>query len=136
MIQRIQLPVCLLSALLALASHPAQAAPPGEKAAPSRSGPDIDLDIGIRAGISIGEARQLAQQHGLSGAKPLPPGIAKNLARGKPLPPGIQKTRMPHAFVEGLPRHAGYEWRQAGADLVLVATATLVVSDILQGVFD
>jgi hypothetical protein len=28
---------------------------------------------------------------GKKGAKPLPPGIAKNLARGKPLPPGIAK---------------------------------------------
>ena len=66
----------------------------------------------------------------------LPPGIAKNLARGKPMPPGIQKTRMPDGFVSQLPHYAGHEWRQAGGDLVLVASGSLVISDILEGVFD
>ena len=69
-------------------------------------------------------------------AQPLPPGIAKNLARGKPLPPGIAKSRMPGPFVADLPHHDGYEWRQAGADLVLVASASLVISDIVENVFD
>jgi hypothetical protein len=58
------------------------------------------------------------------------------LARGKPLPPGIQKTRMPDAFISQLPHHPGYEWRQAGADLVLVVSGSLVISDILEGAFD
>ena len=66
----------------------------------------------------------------------MPPGIKKNLARGKPMPPGIQKTRMPQSFIDELPRHEGYEWLQAGGDLVLVASGSLVISDILEGVFD
>ena len=90
----------------------------------------------ISAGISFGDARQVAMRHGMTGAKPLPPGIRKNLARGKPLPPGIAKSRMPSAIVTDLPRHDGYEWRQAGADLVLVASGTLVIQDVLGGVFD
>ena len=99
---------------------------------------DIDVDVSglITAGISIGDARTIAQKHQLTGAQPLPPGIRKNLARGKPLPPGIAKKTMPGAFIEDLPRHKGYEWQQAGADLVLVASASLVVSDVLKGVFD
>lgn len=31
--------------------------------------------------------------------KPLPPGIAKNLARGKPLPPGIAKQVFPRTLI-------------------------------------
>jgi len=101
---------------------------------------DLDVDFGlsatISAGISIGDARRLASRHGVSGGKPLPPGIRKNLARGKPMPPGIQKTRMPGSFINDLPHHKGYEWQQAGTDLVLVISGSLVISDILEGVFD
>lgn len=42
--------------------------------------------------ISYTTARALAVNYGLTGYKALPPGIAKNLARGKPLPPGIAKN--------------------------------------------
>jgi hypothetical protein len=97
---------------------------------------DIGLSTTLVAGISIGDARKLASSHGLTGGKPIPPGIRKNLARGKPMPPGIQKTRMPDSFIDQLPRHKGYEWRQAGTDLVLVATGSLVISVVLEGVFD
>jgi hypothetical protein len=101
---------------------------------------DITVDLGLSAmltaGISFGDARKLAANHGLTGSKPLPPGIRKNLARGKPMPPGIAKSRLPDSFINSLPRHEGYEWHQAGGDLVLVATGSLVISDVLQGVFD
>jgi hypothetical protein len=58
------------------------------------------------------------------------------LARGKPVPPGIQKTRMLQSFINELPRYDGYEWQQAGSDLVLVVSGSLIISDILKGVFD
>jgi len=114
------------------------AAPPGDKNKEARSGLDIDTSVSgvITAGISIGDARRLADQQGLTGSKPLPPGIQKNLARGKPMPPGIAKTRLPDGFIDRLPRHSGYEWQQAGVDLVLVASGSLVITDILEGVFD
>ena len=35
--------------------------------------------------------------------KPLPPGIAKNLARDKPLPPGIAKRALPNDLLIKLP---------------------------------
>jgi hypothetical protein len=89
----------------------------------------------IRAGISVGSARQIALGAGLSGAKPLPPGIRKNLARGKPLPPGIARHRMPDGVISQLPSYGGYEWRMAGCDLVLVSTTTQVVADVLIDVF-
>jgi len=104
------------------------------------SGLDFDIDVGlsamISAGISFGDARNLAVDFGLTGHKPLPPGIRKNMARGKPMPPGIAKTRMPDSFIHQLPHYNGYEWQLAGSDLVLVVSGSLVISDILKGVFD
>ena len=97
---------------------------------------DSSFSATVAAGISFGEARRLAVDSGLTGYKPLPPGIRKNLARGKPMPPGIAKTRMPGSFVGQLPHHDGYEWRQAGTDLVLIAIGTLIIADVLERVFE
>ena len=88
-----------------------------------------------KEGITMAEARRLALDYRYTGYKSLPPGIQKNLARGKPLPPGIAKKMVPSRMLSRLPRHAGYEWRIAGTDLILVAIATNVVADVLSGVF-
>ena len=66
-------------------------------------------------------------------AKALPPGIAKNLARGKPLPPGIAKQIDP-ALARQLPYYPGYEWRQYGTDAVLVEVGTSVVREVLRDI--
>ncbi|MBF8648551.1 anti-virulence regulator CigR family protein [Pseudomonas pudica] len=65
----------------------------------------------------------------------LPPGIQKNLARGKPLPPGIAK-KLDGRLLGQLPRYDGYEWMQAGADLILVAVATGIIYEVLHGALD
>ena len=65
----------------------------------------------------------------------LPPGIQKNLARGKPLPPGIAK-KLDGRLLGQLPRYDGYEWQQAGTDLILVAIATGIIYEVLNGAFD
>lgn len=65
----------------------------------------------------------------------LPPGIQKNLARGKPLPPGIAK-KLDGRLLGHLPHYDGYEWQQAGTDLILVALATGLIYEVLTGVFD
>lgn len=96
---------------------------------------DVDAASLVMAGITASQARRLALDYRYTGYKSLPPGIAKNLARGKPLPPGIAKKMVPSRMLSRLPRHAGYEWRVAGSDLILVAMATNVVADVLAGVF-
>lgn len=75
------------------------------------------------------------QQHRGQYAPPqaLPPGIAKNLARGKPLPPGIGKRFNPE-IVNQLPNYPGYEWQQVGSDAVLINTTSQVVQEVLRGV--
>jgi len=65
----------------------------------------------------------------------LPPGVQKNLARGKPLPPGIAK-KLDGRLLGRLPHYDGYEWRQAGTDLILVAIATGIIYEVLNGAFD
>ncbi|KJK07692.1 MULTISPECIES: anti-virulence regulator CigR family protein [Pseudomonas] len=65
----------------------------------------------------------------------LPPGIQKNLARGKPLPPGIAK-KLDGRLLGRLPHYDGYEWQQAGTDLILVAIATGIIYEVLNGALD
>jgi hypothetical protein len=69
-----------------------------------------------------------------TGARPLPPGIAKNLARGKPLPPGIAKRQPAPRLLQVLPRVSGHHWLEVGRDLVLVEIASEIVRDIVRDV--
>lgn len=90
----------------------------------------------VSSDISFSRARSLAVNYGLTGYSSLPPGIAKNLARGKPLPPGIAKKAVPASMLNELPYYPGYEWRVVGKDLVLIALSTAIVTSIINGVFD
>lgn len=65
----------------------------------------------------------------------LPPGIQKNLARGKPLPPGIAK-KLDGRLLGQLPHYEGYEWQQAGTDLILVAITSGIIYEVLNGAFN
>lgn len=90
----------------------------------------------VSVSLARDRARSLAHNYGLTGYSSLPPGIAKNLARGKPLPPGIAKKVVPYSMLRELPQYPGYEWRIAGDDLVLVALSTAIVAFVINGVFD
>ena len=63
--------------------------------------------------------------------KPLPPGIAKNLARGKPIPPGIARTRAPDDLVVLLPAREGTRWWIAGDRALLIDTNNILVDFFL-----
>ncbi|WP_431222081.1 anti-virulence regulator CigR family protein [Serratia sp. L9] len=90
----------------------------------------------VSVNVSYDRVRSLAVNYGLTGYQSLPPGIAKNLARGKPLPPGIAKKMVPASMLGQLPVYPGYEWRIAGNDLVLIALSTAIVASVINGVFD
>lgn len=111
--------------------------PKNEKKADKKGHESIEVIAVASAGISVsyGDARAIALDNHLTGHKPLPPGIRKNLARGKPMPPGIAKTRLPSSFLNRLPAHDGYEWSIAGTDLVLIFKADLSISGVLRDVF-
>lgn len=93
--------------------------------------------VTVSAGFSLTERRIVTEyfaEHRYD-AKPLPPGIAKNLARGKPLPPGIAKQRVPDGLRAQLPPRSGVEISIVGDRIVLLEASGLVV-DILEGIFD
>ncbi len=92
-----------------------------------RGNPSVDLG-GIQ--VIIGDNRGY-----WSPGPALPPGIQKNLARGKSLPPGIAK-KLDGRLAQRLPYYEGYDWVQAGTDLILVAVATGIITEVLHGVLD
>ena len=67
----------------------------------------------------------------------LPPGIAKNVARGKPLPPGIAKKALPNDLVKLVMRDTRVPRDTTFAIVgdVVVATRRGVVVDVMTGVF-
>ena len=100
--------------------------PKGQKDKPAVRVVFVDSDRGV--------FRDYYRTH-REGVKPLPPGIAKNLARGKPLPPGIAKTRVPDVVLVRLPwRPPGYSFFLVGDRIVLVDAKGLV-ADILLSIF-
>ncbi|HYH22427.1 MAG TPA: anti-virulence regulator CigR family protein [Azospirillum sp.] len=69
------------------------------------------------------------------GVSPLPPGIARNVARGKPLPPGIARKQAPAALVAQLPYCAGgLECIVLGADLLILDAVNGLIRDVVRGV--
>ena len=73
--------------------------------------------------------------NGRKKSKGLPPGIAKNLARGKPLPPGIAKQYLPQGLLDLLPRPPhGFERIIVDGILILVEIKTRVIHDILEDI--
>jgi hypothetical protein len=92
-----------------------------QAAIPARAG-DVEIKI-IRDYFAASKTR----------LHPLPPGIAKNLARGKPLPPGIARKFPPGDLLRRLPSRRGTRWIMAG-DVVLLVDVTDVVIDIVRAI--
>jgi hypothetical protein len=84
-------------------------------------------DYYARHPVDSGSAQQKKGKN-----KGLPPGIAKNLARGKPLPPGIAKQQLPSDLVRMLPPvYPGYERVVLDGRVLLVDIATQMIHDVL-----
>lgn len=128
-------PFVLALALLGLPAAPAIAQsgnsrgkgkPAAAQASSARAkGPGTDVEIRIIRDYYSSQS---------SKPKSLPPGIAKNLARGKPLPPGIAKTRVPDDLLVLLPARTGTRWLVTG-DVVLLVDAGDVIVDLIRLVF-
>jgi hypothetical protein len=89
----------------------------------------------IRAYYHDGHATQPGKKKGKHGQKTLPPGIARNLARGKPLPPGIAKQVIPTGLIDLLPPPPrGFERIAVSGKVLLVEIATQVIHDVLEDV--
>ena len=122
-------------------AHAGQSASPGSK---TKSGsPDTSDGVAaaaaagaVLAGVLLSDAEratitQYFQTHPQP-ATALPPGIAKNLARGMPLPPGIAKRAAPADLTRRLSIPDGYRLEIVGTDVVLIDLGTRIVADILK----
>lgn len=93
--------------------------------------PKAEQTVGVTFGaVAEREIRAYFQANTLA-PQSLPPGIAKNLARGKPLPPGIAKRALPGGLLTRLPAYPGHEVIIVDRDVILVDIATQVIVDIL-----
>ena len=130
---------CLLTFCLAalLATGVASAAPPGKSKKSADEGPGVSGSLGIvftdteRAIITS----YFAPRGGAPAAsgKPLPPGIAKKVARGGSLPPGIAKRYLPSDLNERLPPPpVGLERLIVGNDVLLVQISTGAILDVIR----
>ena len=131
------LSIAFTVAFAAAVSMPAAAVPPPGKgnSHDAAAALDVDAQTLIDPDIDYEALRSIAVSQHYTGYRALPPGIAKNLARGKPLPPGIAKKHVPAALVAQLPTYPDYEWRRCGTDLVLVQIATQVVAEVVANIF-
>ena len=89
----------------------------------------ITLSVDIKSQI-----RQFYAVNPVAGAKPLPPGIRRNLARGKPLPPGIAKRTVSGELLDRIHLPRGYHLVEVGLDVFLVEVATDIIHDFLMDV--
>ena len=86
-------------------------------------------------GMTSTKARNLAKAHHMAGYKPLPPATKKHLVVGRPVPTHVVVHHVPVDMHNRLPKHSSYEWRISGRDLLLVATGTLILHEIIENVF-
>jgi hypothetical protein len=123
---RLALVVAVVSLMLA----------PGVVAGQGRGKGKRGRDAGAPAGFTTAEREVVTHYYADHpyAAKPLPPGIAKKLARGKPLPPGLAKRALPAELVTELPPRPGFEVSIVGDRVVLLDAQGLVV-DVLVNVF-
>lgn len=123
----------ILVLLMGLMATSASAQGKGGRGKPAASG--RTAHIKVKPG-SDAEIRIIREYYSGDSRKPesLPPGIAKNLARGKPLPPGIAKKQLPDDLIILLPARPGARWLVAG-DMVLLIDAGDVIVDLIRLVF-
>jgi hypothetical protein len=120
---------CLLGVLALALTVPAEAQGNSNKNAPGRSQGAETATI-VFGAVAEREIRSYFHSNPLT-PQSLPPGIAKNLARGKPLPPGIAKRALPSALHGRLPTYPGHEVVIVDRDVFLVNVATQIIVDIL-----
>lgn len=120
---------CLMVVLALALAVPAEAQGNSNKNSQAR-GQSAETTTVAFGAIAEREIRNYFQSNPLT-PQSLPPGIAKNLARGKPLPPGIAKRALPSALHGRLPTYPGHEVVIVDRDVFLVNVATQIVVDIL-----
>jgi hypothetical protein len=97
------------------------------------AGVEVTASVTLTKAMQI-EIRDFYAHREPTGARALPPGIRRRLARGKPLPPGIAKNYVPKALRSHVHLPDGYALMEVGLDVLLVEVATNVIHDKLMDV--
>ncbi len=129
--KRLVLPLALALVLAGLADAQPNNRNKGHGNHHDRTVEGVSISFGL---VGEREIRTYFQANPMT-AQSLPPGIAKNLARGKALPPGIAKRALPSGLLTRLPSYPGHEVIIVDRDVILVDIATQVIVDILTRVF-
>jgi hypothetical protein len=112
---------------------PRAAASSSYTAAATVAGAAVRITLSAQQAAAVRPYLESSTGHGRHGA--LPPGIARNLARGKSLPPGIAKAYLPPPIVAQLPRlPSGLDYVVVAGKLLLVEAATAAIHDVLMEV--
>lgn len=124
--------------------HGTSSTGPSSSSYPSTTRAPVERTVGVEIVFSDDEIRIIRAYYETHGSvhgngkrkhKDLPPGIARNLARGKRLPPGIAKQALPYNLRRELPPpRDGYERIVVAGKVLLVELATQVVRDVLTDV--
>ena len=99
--------------------------------APDKGGPSVSVNVVFRDSDRA-TFRDYFVKHRIR-PETLPPGIAKNVARGKPLPPGIAKKVLPADLLVVAPRGPGISYAIIGPMVVAIRNGAVV--DILDNIF-
>jgi len=92
------------------------------------------VEVVVRAGgVNLTVQRTIREYYAdkPKSARELPPGVARNYARGRKLPPGIAKRSLPPDLERRLPVQPGYQYIAVERDVLLIAVSTGIVADIL-----
>lgn len=97
-------------------------------------GTDVTISVSLFTANDRTTFRDYFSKHKIV-PEALPPGIAKNVARGKPLPPGIAKKALPADLVHSLGSRAaaGITFSIVGNRVVAVRAGQVI--DLLDSVF-
>lgn len=106
----------------------------GSSSGSSGGGTDVNISVSLFTDRDRTAFRDYFSTHKIV-AQPLPPGIAKNVARGKPLPPGIAKKALPADLVRTLGSRAGVDITFSIVGDRVVAVRAGNVIDLLDAVF-
>ena len=106
----------------------------GSSGSGTSGGTDVNIAVNLFTDRDRTTFRDYFSTHKIV-AQPLPPGIAKNVARGKPLPPGIAKKALPADLVRTLGSRAGsgITFSIVGDRVVAVRAGNVI--DVLMDVF-
>jgi len=100
----------------------------------SSAGTDVNVTVSIFTDRDRDTFRDYFTTHKIR-PETLPPGIAKNVARGKPLPPGIAKKALPADLVRTLGTRAGRDITFSIVGDRVVAVRAGNVIDLLESIF-